>query len=93
MFVSSKHSLYSDEVFVSRQALICHYSDKVFVSRQALTWHDRAMWHVAIRPQAFAGIVQITPRVAVVIVEDAAVVAGRCLVLVGGVRAVKFVYL
>ena len=51
------------------------------------------MWHVAIRPQAFAGIVQITPRVAVVIVEDAAVVAGRCLVLVGGVRAVKFVYL
>ena len=65
----------------------------MFVSRQALTRHHLALWHVTVLPPAFAGIVQITPRVSVVIVEDAAVVAGRRLVVVvGGVHAVRFVH-
>ena len=64
----------------------------MFISRQPLTRHHLALWHVTVLPPAFAAIVQITPRVSVVIVEDAAVVAGRRLVVVvGGVHAVRFV--
>ena len=64
----------------------------MFISRQPLTRHPLALWHVTVLPPAFAAIVQITPRVSVVIVEDAAVVAGRRLVVVvGGVHAVRFV--
>ena len=65
----------------------------MFVSRQALTRHHLALLHFTVPPSAYAGIVQITPRVSVVIVEDAAVVAGRRLVVVvRGVHAVRFVY-
>ena len=65
----------------------------MFVSRQALTRHDRTLRHVTDLPNVWAAIVQITPRLSVAVVEDAAVVAGRRLaVVVGRVHAVRFVY-
>ena len=65
----------------------------MFVSRQALTQHPLALWHATILPPAFAAIIQITPRVSVVVFEDTAVVAGhRLVVVVGAIHAVRFIH-
>ena len=65
-----------------------------FRLRESLTRHDPTLGHVTRFEFQKAESVHVAPDRSIVIVEDAAVVAGRRLaVVVGGVHAVRFVHL